>query len=181
VVNIRHVLAHNTTENPQRILAHALDLLRPGSSLYAVDADLSMSRSDPFDDDVRDLNDAHLAHLIDTGRDPVRRPETRVARNFGGVRRGAAICRLRVPAASHYRRNPATGMGRPSGHDRQRQRDRRRPRPVGLRSDHLGRHGSGMEPISIRRLIHGRRPQAWMNTTNDERTSEEGAACFGES
>jgi ubiquinone/menaquinone biosynthesis C-methylase UbiE len=70
VVHIRHVLAHNTAENQRRILAHALDLLRPGGSLYAVDVDLAMSRVDPHDDDLRDLNDRYMAHLIDTGRDP---------------------------------------------------------------------------------------------------------------
>jgi len=70
VVNIRHVLAHNTAENQRRILVHALDLLRPGGALYAVDVDLATSRTDPPDDDFRDLNDRYIAHLIDTGRDP---------------------------------------------------------------------------------------------------------------
>jgi ubiquinone/menaquinone biosynthesis C-methylase UbiE len=70
VVNIRHVLAHNTVENQRRILAHALDLLRPGGSLYAVDVDLSAFRVDPPSDVINEMNDRYVAHLIDTGRDP---------------------------------------------------------------------------------------------------------------
>jgi SAM-dependent methyltransferase len=70
VVNIRHVLAHNTTADQRRILEHALDLLRPGGSLYAVDVDLSMFQADPDDPDLRDLNERYRVHLVDAGRDP---------------------------------------------------------------------------------------------------------------
>jgi ubiquinone/menaquinone biosynthesis C-methylase UbiE len=97
VVNVRHVLAHNTTDNQQRILAHALDLLRPGGTLYAVDADLTMSRNDPCDDDARDLNDAYVAHLIDTGRDPSVGPKLgslAASAGFGEVQRFAAFTLL---------------------------------------------------------------------------------------
>jgi len=109
VVNVRHVLAHNTTENQQRILAHALDLLRPGGTLYAVDADLTMSRNDPFDEDAHDLNDAYIAHLIDTGRDPSVGPKLgslATSAGFGEVQRFAdfaclppvTLAQIRPPA-----------------------------------------------------------------------------------
>lgn len=70
VVNLRHVLAHNTAENQRRILAHALDLLRPGGSLYAVDVDLTTSRTDPPSEILSEMNSRYLAHLFDSGRDP---------------------------------------------------------------------------------------------------------------
>ena len=70
VVNLRHVLAHNTAEHQRQILAHALELLRPGGSLYAVDVDLSTARVDPPSDIFEEMNSRYIAHLIDTGRDP---------------------------------------------------------------------------------------------------------------
>jgi SAM-dependent methyltransferase len=70
VVNIRHVLAHNTPAHQRDILAHALELLRPGGHLYVVDVDLTAMRMDPTDPDVEDLAARYVRHLTDTGRDP---------------------------------------------------------------------------------------------------------------
>jgi SAM-dependent methyltransferase len=70
VVNIRHVLAHNTTDHRLAILRHALDLLAPGGHLYLVDADLTAARTDPPDADLDDLTERYCHHLVDTGRDP---------------------------------------------------------------------------------------------------------------
>jgi SAM-dependent methyltransferase len=70
VVNIRHVLAHNTAEHRLAILRHAWDLLVPGGHLYLVDADLTAARMDPPDTDLQDLTDRYCRHLADTGRDP---------------------------------------------------------------------------------------------------------------
>lgn len=75
VVNLRHVLAHNTAEHQRRILAHALDLLRPGGSLYAVDVDLSTFRVDPPSEVVEEMGSRYIAHLVDTGRDPAVGPK----------------------------------------------------------------------------------------------------------
>jgi ubiquinone/menaquinone biosynthesis C-methylase UbiE len=70
VVNIRHVLAHNTPEDQARILRHAFELLRPGGTIYLLDVDLDGGRLDPPDADIQDLMDRYVAHLIDTGRVP---------------------------------------------------------------------------------------------------------------
>ncbi len=75
VVNIRHVLAHNTSEDRHRILGHALDLLAPGGAIYLVDVDLTGGRMDPPDDDLQDLQDRYVTHLRDTGRDPAIGPK----------------------------------------------------------------------------------------------------------
>jgi SAM-dependent methyltransferase len=85
VVNIRHVLAHNTTEHRLAILRHALDLLVPGGRLYLVDADLTAARVDPPDADVEDLTERYCRHLVDTGRDP------QVAAHLGALVRDAGF------------------------------------------------------------------------------------------
>ena len=69
VVNIRHVLAHNITEDRRRILEHAFELLLPGGSLYLVDADITGSRVDPPDPDILDMQDTYARHLCDSDRD----------------------------------------------------------------------------------------------------------------
>jgi ubiquinone/menaquinone biosynthesis C-methylase UbiE len=69
VVNIRHVLAHNTAAHQRDILAHALDLLRPGGHLYLLDVDLTAARTDPYDADMTDMTETYVRHLADTGRD----------------------------------------------------------------------------------------------------------------
>jgi ubiquinone/menaquinone biosynthesis C-methylase UbiE len=70
VVNIRHVLAHNTRSDQRRVVQHAFDLLKPGGCLYVVDVDITTGRYDPPDPDLLDLNDAYTRHLVDTGRHP---------------------------------------------------------------------------------------------------------------
>ncbi len=70
VVNIRHVLAHNSADDVRRILDHALDLLVPGGAIYLVDVDLTGGRMDPPNEDLQDLLDRYVLHLRDTGRDP---------------------------------------------------------------------------------------------------------------
>lgn len=100
VVNLRHVLAHNTAEHQRQILAHALELLRPGGSLYAVDVDLSTARVDPPSDIFEEMNRRYIAHLIDTGRDPAVGPKLGSLASsvgFSDVRRFADIS---VPPAS---------------------------------------------------------------------------------
>ena len=69
VVNIRHVLAHNITDDRRRILEHAFALLVPGGSLYLVDADMTGSRVDPPDPDILDLQETYARHLLDSDRD----------------------------------------------------------------------------------------------------------------
>jgi SAM-dependent methyltransferase len=69
LVNIRHVLAHNTAANVARIVEHAFALLRPEGTLYLLDVDLSGLRVVPRDDDIDDLSARYLRHLGDTGRD----------------------------------------------------------------------------------------------------------------
>ena len=68
VANIRHVLAHNTSENCAAIVAHARDLLRPGGRLYLVDSDGTAFRSErPVDADLQDLMDRYWQMLADKG------------------------------------------------------------------------------------------------------------------
>lgn len=67
VVNVRQVLAHNTAAERTAIVAHALDLLRPGGALYVVDTDLSAVRLDPPNEDLAHLLDAYNAHLAAKG------------------------------------------------------------------------------------------------------------------
>jgi SAM-dependent methyltransferase len=85
VVNIRHVLAHNTAEHRRAILAHALDLLRPGGHLYLVDVDLGAASMDPHDEDIADLLGRYVAHLADTSRAP------RIGPTLGSAIRGAGF------------------------------------------------------------------------------------------
>ena len=68
VVNIRHVLAHNTPDTCAAIVAHARDLLKPGGHLYVVDADSGMFRfeRDP-DPDLVDIMDRYWQMLADRG------------------------------------------------------------------------------------------------------------------
>jgi SAM-dependent methyltransferase len=94
VVNIRHVLAHNTADNIARIAAHAFALLRPGGMLLLLDVDLSGMRIVPQDDDIDDLAARYLAHLRDTGRDATLGPRLGaivVAAGFDIVRRHQTI------------------------------------------------------------------------------------------
>lgn len=68
VVNIRHVLAHNTPETCAAIVAHARDLLKPGGHLYVVDSDGSAFRSErDLDPDLQDLMDRYWQMLADRG------------------------------------------------------------------------------------------------------------------
>ncbi|MBW3668733.1 MAG: methyltransferase domain-containing protein [Actinobacteria bacterium] len=68
VVNIRHVLGHNTPATCAAIVAHARDLLKPGGHLYVVDADGSAFRfeRDP-DAALLDLNERYMAMLAGRG------------------------------------------------------------------------------------------------------------------
>ena len=70
VVNIRHVLAHNTAVDQIRILEHARALLAPGGAVFVVDSDMTGMRIDPPDADLTDLNDRYAAYLASVGRDP---------------------------------------------------------------------------------------------------------------
>lgn len=97
VVHIRHVLAHNTVDNQCRILAHALDLLRPGGALYAVDVDLTMSRVDPRSDDVVELNDRYIDHLLDTGRDPSVGPKLGSLAESAGFVEVQRFAQIKIP------------------------------------------------------------------------------------
>ena len=121
VVNIRHVLAHNTEANRRRIVSHAFDLLAPGGSMYLVDADLTGARMDPHDADVRDLMDRYCEHLRDTGRDAELGPtlgSLAESEGFTGVERHATF--NRPPAAAFAATRPpawaARGAMIASGH-----------------------------------------------------------------
>lgn len=71
VVNIRHVLAHNTPATCAAIVAHARDLLKPGGHAYLVDADGGMFRfeRDP-EPDLLELQDRYWDMLRDRGCEP---------------------------------------------------------------------------------------------------------------
>jgi hypothetical protein len=102
VVNVRHVLAHNTSDHQRRIIEHAFDLLRPGGSIYLVDVDLTGTRVDP-DDELQDMRDSYIAHLRDTGRDPAIGPKlgSAVARaGFEQIERSAI---MQMPPAEALR------------------------------------------------------------------------------
>lgn len=68
VVNIRHVLAHNSPATIASILAHAFTLLKPGGHLYVVDTDPAGFRfeRDP-EPELVDLFDRYNAMLLDKG------------------------------------------------------------------------------------------------------------------
>jgi ubiquinone/menaquinone biosynthesis C-methylase UbiE len=68
VVNIRHVLAHNSDPGQGEILEHVATLLRPEGRLYLVDADGTAGRSDPDEPVLREMLTTYAAHLRDTGR-----------------------------------------------------------------------------------------------------------------
>lgn len=74
VVCLRHVLAHNTSEQVVRILEHVRVLLRPGGCCYVAESDLTAIRLDPPNADVSDLNDRYIAYLRSVGRNPATGP-----------------------------------------------------------------------------------------------------------
>ncbi|MGZ4681569.1 MAG: methyltransferase domain-containing protein [Acidimicrobiales bacterium] len=121
VVNIRHVLAHNTAEDRQHILEHAFDLLVPGGAIYLVDVDLTGGRIDPADEDLQDLLDRYAVHLSDTGREPAIGPKLGSAvraAGFDQVER-SAIVQMPPPQALTTIRPPAWAAReamRASGH-----------------------------------------------------------------
>jgi len=103
VVNIRHVLAHDTPGDVRRILRHSLDLLVPGGAIYLIDVDLTGGRMDPPDEDLHDLLDRYVTHLRDTAatRQSVRCSVPR-SRRPGSIRSSD----LRPSGCRHPRRSP---------------------------------------------------------------------------
>jgi SAM-dependent methyltransferase len=97
VVNLRHVLAHNTAPDQARILEHARTLLAPGGTVFIVDSDMTGMRIDPPDADLTDLNDRYAAYLASVGRDPLcgtTLGSLVVANGFDLVERGATFFML---------------------------------------------------------------------------------------
>ena len=121
VVNIRHVLAHNTADDVRRILEHAFDLLGPGGAFYVGDVDLTGGRMDPPDEDLQDLLDRYVLHLRDTGRNPAIGPtlgSAVAAAGFDRVERSAGF-QMPPPQALTAIRPPAWAAReamRASGH-----------------------------------------------------------------
>ena len=70
VVCLRHVLAHNTTDEVTRILEHVRGLLRPGGCCYVVESDLTANRIDPPLADLVDLTERYITYLRSVGRNP---------------------------------------------------------------------------------------------------------------
>jgi ubiquinone/menaquinone biosynthesis C-methylase UbiE len=108
VVNMRHVLAHNTADDQHRILQHAYDLLVPAGSLYVVDSDVSTGRIDPPEADLLDLFATYARHLVDTGRNAGVGPmlgSMAMEAGFELVERGA-IVNIPPPAALRGIRPP---------------------------------------------------------------------------
>jgi ubiquinone/menaquinone biosynthesis C-methylase UbiE len=92
VVVLRHVLAHNTTEEVNRILEHVRFLLRPGGCCYVAESDLTANRVDPPIADLADLTDRYIAYLRSVGRNPSAGPmmgSTLIAAGFELVGRHA--------------------------------------------------------------------------------------------
>lgn len=75
VVCLRHVLAHNTADEVDRILEHVRDLLRPGGCCYIAESDLTANRIDPPIADLADLTDRYVDYLRSVGRNPAAGPE----------------------------------------------------------------------------------------------------------
>jgi len=121
VVNIRHVLAHNSSDDRRRILEHAYGLVVPGGAIYLVDVDLTGGRIDPPDEDLLDLLERYTIHLADTGRDPAIGPtlgSAVAAAGFEQVER-SAIVQMPPPLALTSMRPPAWAAReamRASGH-----------------------------------------------------------------
>ena len=87
VVNIRHVLAHNTPEGCAAIVAHARELLRPGGHLYLVDSDGSAFRSErPVDPDIQDLMDRYWQMLAHKGCERLAGPSLGAYAEDAGLR-----------------------------------------------------------------------------------------------
>ncbi len=74
VVNLRHVLAHNTPDEVAQILAHVRSLLRPDGCVYIAESDLTATRSDPPDPDLTDMLDRYVGYLRSVGRNPAAGP-----------------------------------------------------------------------------------------------------------
>lgn len=74
VVCLRHVLAHNTAAEVDRILAHVRELLRPGGCCYVAESDLTANRIDPPNADLIDLTERYVAYLRSVGRNPAAGP-----------------------------------------------------------------------------------------------------------
>ncbi|MGI9032365.1 MAG: methyltransferase domain-containing protein [Acidimicrobiales bacterium] len=68
VVMIRHVLAHNGP-SAGKIVAHAASLVRPGGSVYLVDAEITGLRIRPEDPDLADLSDRYREWHEQRGND----------------------------------------------------------------------------------------------------------------
>jgi ubiquinone/menaquinone biosynthesis C-methylase UbiE len=68
VVMLRHVLGHNGGREPQ-IVRHLRSLLRPGGTLYLVDADLTGVRVNPPDPAVRDIWQRYSEFQASRGND----------------------------------------------------------------------------------------------------------------
>ena len=106
VVNIRHVLAHNTDNDRARILAHAFELLRPGGSVYVIDVDLGAAHLDPPDAAVQELMDRYVVHLVETGRSPDVGPHlgsSLLTAGFEAVQRWGTITIPPTPALTTLR------------------------------------------------------------------------------
>ena len=68
VVMMRHVLAHNGPDE-QRIVDHLAQLVRPGGSVYLVDADATAFRVLDVEPDLEDLNERYLEFHRRRGND----------------------------------------------------------------------------------------------------------------
>ncbi len=75
VVCLRHVLAHNTSDEVDRILEHVRELLRPGGCCYIAESDLTANRIDPPIADLTDLTERYIDYLRSVGRNPAAGPE----------------------------------------------------------------------------------------------------------
>ena len=159
LVNIRHVLAHNTADNVARIVEHAFALLRPGGTLFLLDVDLSGMRVVPQDDDIDDLAARYLEHLSDTGRDATLGPRLGtivVAAGFEIANRHQTIM---MPPARRDDRDPPSRLGGPRRDEGVGPRRRRRHRPVGCGAHPL-RHRPAARGRALRAGLHRHRPQA---------------------
>lgn len=173
VVNIRHVLAHNTEEDRLRILSHAWDVLCPGRAIYVVDVDLTGGRHDPPADEVRELQDRYASYLRDTGRDPSIGPKLGSVLStvgFDQIERWASFLIPPVAALSSSVRPPAWAAR--GATDRQRACHASRRRTLGCRACGLRRHCGRTQPSVLLAPLHGR----WAKGTPDRVTGDGPAA-----
>lgn len=108
VVNIRHVLAHNTPETCQAVLAHAFTLLRPGGHVYLVDSDGTAFRfeRDP-DPDLVDLVDRYWEMLAGRGCETLAGPRLGAYAEDSGFEVVARTPRIDVVPLAPGMRPPA--------------------------------------------------------------------------